>query len=146
MYMMKKNPESIINLEIKKSHEYASDIMKAVITNVDFKLNGKSFELRLLEKAVAFRSTFLQKPYGDQGLLIHRSLYEKTGGFSSLCIMEDIDFILKLKKVTKIRSLGIPLFTNATCKIRYILFSVIFVIMSLHHNFSFVYYFSGKIY
>ena len=79
----------------------------------DFKLNRKSLELILLEKAVAFRSNFLQKPYGDQGLLIHRSLYEKTGGFSSLCIMEDIDFILRLKKITKIKSLGIPLFTNA---------------------------------
>jgi len=44
----KKNPESIINLEIKKSHEYASDIMKAVVANVDFKLNGNVYNNDLI--------------------------------------------------------------------------------------------------
>jgi rSAM/selenodomain-associated transferase 2 len=36
-------------------------------------------------------------PYGDQGLLIHRSLYDEVGGFrADLKIMEDVDLVQRL--------------------------------------------------
>ena len=48
----------------------------------DFKLKKDNIEFRILELAVALRSHFLQRPYGDQGLLIHKNLYYFSGGFS----------------------------------------------------------------
>ena len=66
----------------------------------DFKVKGSTLALRLLEIAVNFRSILLKEPYGDQGLLIHKSLYEKAGGISPLCIMEDIDFITRVRKIS----------------------------------------------
>jgi rSAM/selenodomain-associated transferase 2 len=37
-----------------------------------------------------FRSRFLCLPYGDQGLLIHRTLYDQIGGVSEIPLMEDV--------------------------------------------------------
>jgi hypothetical protein len=35
-------------------------------------------------------------PYGDQGLLISRSLYEKLGGFKPIPLFEDVDIIRRI--------------------------------------------------
>jgi len=40
----------------------------------------------------------------------------------------------------------LPLLIAGNCKKRYLIFSVVFVIMSLHHNYSILYYTSGKFY
>ena len=78
----------------------------------DFKLKNNDLEYRLLEIGVALRSHFLQLPYGDQGLLIHKDLYRSSGGFSSMKIMEDIDFITRITKTTKVKSMGEKIFTD----------------------------------
>jgi len=36
------------------------------------------------------RARFLGLPYGDQGLLIPRSLYDKVGGYAEIPLMEDV--------------------------------------------------------
>lgn len=61
-----------------------------------FRLDDPALQARLLEKAVDLRGTFLALPYGDQGLLIHRDLYDAVGGFASLPLMEDVDLVRRL--------------------------------------------------
>ena len=78
----------------------------------DFKIKKDNLEYRFLEIAVALRSLFLQNPYGDQGLLIHKDLYSKTGGYSSLKIMEDIDLITRITKKTKVKRIRENLYTD----------------------------------
>mgnify|MGYP001381706578 CR=1 FL=1 len=78
----------------------------------DFKVKNKRIDLRFLELAVNLRSSFIQRPYGDQGLLISRTLYNRLGGFLNLHIMEDLDLIIKISKVTKLKRIGIPLLTD----------------------------------
>ena len=78
----------------------------------DFKIKKDNLEYRFLEIAVALRSLFLQHPYGDQGLLIHKDLYCKTGGFSSLKIMEDIDLITRITKKTKLKRIRESIYTD----------------------------------
>ena len=79
----------------------------------DFIVDERRPMLRLLELAVRVRSCWLQSPYGDQGLLIHRQLYEAVGGYRPLMLMEDLDLIERLGSITRIRSLGCPLVTSA---------------------------------
>ena len=79
----------------------------------DFKIKKDNLEFRFLEIAVALRSYFLQRPYGDQGLLIHKDLYQKSGGFSSLKIMEDLDFITRITKITKVKTIREVIYTDA---------------------------------
>ena len=78
----------------------------------DFKIKKDNLEYRFLEIAVALRSLFLQHPYGDQGLLIHKDLYYKTGGYSSLKIMEDIDLITRITKNTKLKRIRESIYTD----------------------------------
>jgi len=61
---------------------------------------------------VALRSHFLQRPYGDQGLLIHKNLYYLSGGFYSLKIMEDIDLITRITKNKKAKRIGEYIYTD----------------------------------
>ena len=62
---------------------------------------------------VNLRILFLKTPYGDQGLLIHRDVYFKYRGYKNLSIMEDIDFINRLKVKENLFSLKTSIFTNS---------------------------------
>ena len=78
----------------------------------NFKIKSNNIEFRILEIAVALRSHFLKRPYGDQGLLIHKSLYKLSGGFSSLKIMEDLDLITRITKTNNVKGIGAYLYTD----------------------------------
>ena len=52
---------------------------------------------RVLEWLVALRTTVLGLPYGDQGLVLDRHLYDRCGGFRDLPLMEDVDLVLRLR-------------------------------------------------
>ncbi len=43
------------------------------------------------------RSVVFDLPYGDQGLLISKSLYEQSGGFRAIPLMEDVELCRKLQ-------------------------------------------------
>ena len=62
-----------------------------------FAVDDKSAQAHRLERMVAWRNRVLDLPYGDQGLLIHRILYDVVGGFRPLPLMEDVDFMRRLK-------------------------------------------------
>lgn len=51
---------------------------------------------RRIERCVAGRCRRMALPYGDQGLLIHRALYERVGGFSPVPLMEDVKIVRRL--------------------------------------------------
>ena len=59
--------------------------------------NDQKQAARRLEKITEWRCRFLKMPYGDQGLLIKRSLYNSVGGYQPLALMEDVDLIRRLK-------------------------------------------------
>lgn len=61
-----------------------------------FRLDDASPQARRLERWVALRVAALALPYGDQGLLIHRTLYDRIGGYRPLPLMEDVDLVRRL--------------------------------------------------
>ena len=62
----------------------------------DFALDDPAPAARRLERIVAWRCRVLALPYGDQGLLISRALYDAVGGFAPLPLMEDVDLARRL--------------------------------------------------
>lgn len=58
-----------------------------------FRLDDASAGARWLERVVAARCRVLRLPYGDQGMLISRTLYHRLGGFKAIPLMEDVDFV-----------------------------------------------------
>ena len=61
-----------------------------------FALDDAAPAARRLERIVAWRSRLFGLPYGDQGVLIHRSFYEAIGGFRPLPLMEDVDLVRRI--------------------------------------------------
>jgi len=53
---------------------------------------------RWLERRASRRARWMGLPYGDQGLLISRALYEKAGGYSDVPLMEDVMIVRTLGK------------------------------------------------
>ena len=61
-----------------------------------FALDDPAPAARRVERLVAWRCRALALPYGDQGLLIARRLYDVVGGFAAIPLMEDVDFVRRL--------------------------------------------------
>ena len=78
-----------------------------------FKINNKKFIYRFLEILVNLRSFIFKDPYGDQGLIIQRFTYFKNKGYKKIPLMEDLDFIKRLKNKVPVKMLTIPLYTSS---------------------------------
>lgn len=61
-----------------------------------FALDDPAPQARRIERLVAWRCRRLGLPYGDQGLLIGRELYDRTGGYRPLPLMEDVDLVRRI--------------------------------------------------
>lgn len=61
-----------------------------------FALDDDSPGAHRLEAMVAWRCRTFGLPYGDQGLLLSRGLYEKVGGYRTLPLMEDVDLVRRI--------------------------------------------------
>jgi rSAM/selenodomain-associated transferase 2 len=77
-----------------------------------FALDDKSRAARRLERIVAWRCRALALPYGDQGLLIARVLYDTVGGFAALPLMEDVEFVRRLGR-RRLGPLAAPAYASA---------------------------------
>jgi rSAM/selenodomain-associated transferase 2 len=78
----------------------------------DFALDDPAWQARLIERGVAVRVRLLALPYGDQGLLISRTLYSELGGFRPLPLMEDVDLARRIGK-HRLRRLDATALTSA---------------------------------
>ena len=78
-----------------------------------FKINNEKIIYRFLELVVNLRSFIFKNPYGDQGLIIHRETYLKNKGYRKIPLMEDLDFVKRLKNKVPLRMLNIPIYTSS---------------------------------
>ena len=79
-----------------------------------FKINDKKIIYRVLEFLVNLRSQYFKQPYGDQGLIIHRTTYFKNNGFRKIPLMEDLDFLRRLNKKKDLKQLNLPIFISSS--------------------------------
>ncbi|HEX8584385.1 MAG TPA: TIGR04283 family arsenosugar biosynthesis glycosyltransferase [Allosphingosinicella sp.] len=61
-----------------------------------FKLDDPAWQARVIERGVALRVKLLALPYGDQGLLVSRELYDMVGGFRPVPLMEDVGLVRRI--------------------------------------------------
>ena len=79
----------------------------------ELKIDAPLPSLRLVEKGVNCRSHFLQMPYGDQAIFLKTATFNQIGGFPNLPVMEDFEFVRRLKKQGHIEILPQPVLTSA---------------------------------
>jgi uncharacterized protein len=63
-----------------------------------FQIAGNAPGQRILEWTVNWRSRRRRLPYGDQALFLRRATFEEEGGFAALPIMEDYEFVRRLRR------------------------------------------------
>ena len=78
-----------------------------------FQLDSTAWQARVLERGVALRVALFGLPYGDQGIFVRRPVFEKMGGYASIPLMEDVDFVRRLKREGFVRHLTVTLATSA---------------------------------
>ncbi len=66
------------------------------------KIDGNQKGLGAIERVANWRSRFLQMPYGDQALFLRRNTFWELGAFTPIPIMEDFEFIRRLKRTGRI--------------------------------------------
>jgi hypothetical protein len=66
-----------------------------------------------VERGAALRWRLTGLAYGDQGLLVRRSLYEAAGGYPDTRIMEDVVLIRRLARRARVERLAAPILADA---------------------------------
>ena len=108
-----------LHADTRITYDWLTKIKSILKTNKDniyyfkFKINNRKLIYRVLEFLVNIRSQYFKQPYGDQGLIIHRSTYLKNNGFRKIPLMEDIDFLRRLKNKKDLKQLNMPIFTSS---------------------------------
>ena len=87
---------------------------------VDPQIIGGTFTLRfdcqkLLLRLIAFFTRFRFRffHYGDQGIFVRQAIFEELGGFKQIPIMEDIDFLQRLRRMGRVTLIKQPITTSA---------------------------------
>ena len=102
---LKENWSEEINLIMQKN--------SPAVYFFNFKINNQKKIYRLLEFFVNMRCFFFKNPYGDQGLLIEKNKYFKNEGFKEIPLMEDIDFIKRIRKREYLLCLKNSIYTSS---------------------------------
>lgn len=79
-----------------------------------FRADAKGWKPRLMDFCVRWRELTFGGPYGDQGLLISRVLYNAIGGYDDVPLFEDVMIIDKLKQAGKLRRLAANIYTDVS--------------------------------
>jgi hypothetical protein len=75
-------------------------------------LDDRAKAARRLEKLVALRCRYLALPYGDQGLVVPRQLYDSVGGYGPEPLMEDVALARRIGRA-RLRPLDAVAVTSA---------------------------------
>jgi rSAM/selenodomain-associated transferase 2 len=87
--------------------ELSGDVERAACFT--FRLNARGAKARWLERGVALRCMVLALPYGDQGLVVSKRLYNRVGGFAEVALMEDVDIVRRIgrRRLVTLRSAAV---------------------------------------
>ena len=77
------------------------------------RIDASLLSLRWVEWGVNLRSHFCQMPYGDQAIFLTREVFQQIGSFPELPIMEDFEFMRRLKAKGRIAIISTPVVTSA---------------------------------
>jgi rSAM/selenodomain-associated transferase 2 len=64
----------------------------------DVRLSGSNWPLRLIERAICWRSRLTGVATGDQGIYVRRELFNTLGGYAGIALMEDVELSKRLRK------------------------------------------------
>lgn len=69
--------------------------------------------IRVIERVANWRASFLQRPYGDQGLFFRREAFTNIGGFPQMPLLDDYEIVRRVSKSGRIEISKLPVTTSA---------------------------------
>lgn len=78
-----------------------------------FVLDSRARQARWIERGVWLRVRLFDLPYGDQALFARRTVFEDLGGYQELPLMEDVDFVRRLRWRGRLAHVDVPATTSA---------------------------------
>jgi len=78
-----------------------------------FALDSPTRWARWIEWGVRIRVRLFDLAYGDQALFVRRTVFGELGGYKELPLMEDVDFIRRLRRRGRLAHAGVPALTSA---------------------------------
>jgi rSAM/selenodomain-associated transferase 2/rSAM/selenodomain-associated transferase 1 len=78
-----------------------------------FQIAGNLPGKQIVEWTANWRSRWCKLPYGDQALFLRRAAFEEEGGFADLPIMEDYEFVRRLRRRGRIITVAQKALTSA---------------------------------
>jgi rSAM/selenodomain-associated transferase 2 len=78
-----------------------------------FALDSPARRARWIEWGVRMRVRVFDLPYGDQALFVRRTVFEEMGGYRELPLMEDVDFVRRLRRRGPLAHADVPALTSA---------------------------------
>ncbi len=76
-------------------------------------LRSRDWRARIVERGVAWRVRWMGLPYGDQGIFVRRSAFERIGGYRPLPLMEDVDLVRRLRRRGRMAFSRVPILASA---------------------------------
>lgn len=76
-------------------------------------IDSRRVSMRLITFGINLRSRWLRLPYGDQALFVRRRVFDAMHGFRSIEIMEDVDFVRRLRRHGRLTLLRSSVRTSA---------------------------------
>lgn len=71
---------------------------ETVLTAFHLGITGTRSVYRWIEHAVALRTRWLHRPYGDQALAVKRETFMRLGGYADVPLLEDLDLVRRAAK------------------------------------------------
>ncbi len=68
--------------------------------------------LRAIEAGANFRSRWRRLPYGDQAIFLRRTTFQRLAGYRDLPVMEDYEFIRRLRRTGRVRIASASVLTS----------------------------------
>jgi rSAM/selenodomain-associated transferase 2 len=78
-----------------------------------FALDSAARWARWIERGVRLRVRLFDLAYGDQALFARRDVFGELGGYMELPLMEDVDFVRRLRRRGRLEHADIPALTSA---------------------------------
>ena len=92
----------------------ASDPARDVVGGAfRFALDSPRRIARIIERGVAWRVRWFGLPYGDQAIFARRIVFDEVDGYRPLALMEDVDFVRRLRRHGRLRSSSLPVSVSA---------------------------------
>jgi len=78
-----------------------------------FRLDSEAWQARVIERAVERRVHWLDLAYGDQALFVRRDVFDELGGYREWPLMEDVDFVRRLRRAGRLYHSAQAVLTSA---------------------------------